>query len=130
MVQCLSLLIQTCETHSIKGGPKKRHVSNFDMQFFREPIVLGGCPFQDLEYSLVLKVLKSLLGPTVHEKIAYQNLKHDGFFGTTLYAHASVQVFLVPDTMGKIIRYFCSFVHLTIYISYMILHWAKNNYHN
>ena len=26
----------------------------------------------------------SLLGPSVHEKIAYQNLKHDGFF-TTLY---------------------------------------------
>ena len=60
----------------------------------------------------------SLLGQLVHEKIAYQNLKHDGFFGTTLYAHASVQVFLVPDTMGKIIRYFCSFVHLTIYLFY------------
>ena len=37
-----------------KGWPKKSHVSKFDMQFSREPLVPGGCPSHDLEYSLVL----------------------------------------------------------------------------
>ena len=31
----------------------------------------------------------SLLGPTVHEKIAYQNLKRDGFFGPPFTSNAT-----------------------------------------
>ena len=38
------------QEHAKGWSKKKCPVSNFDMQFSREPLVPGGCPFQDLEY--------------------------------------------------------------------------------
>ena len=56
----------------LKGEPKKPHFSKFDVHFSREPLV-PSTPSPEKD---------SLLEPTVHEKIAYQILKNEGFFGS------------------------------------------------
>ena len=70
-------------TNQIKGGPKK--MSRF--KFWYAIFSWTHCP-RRLSFSGLGVLIStqspekdSLLGPTVHEKIAYQNLKRDIFFG-------------------------------------------------
>ena len=57
---------------------QKPALSKFDVQFSREPLVQGGL---GVLISTPSPEKESLLGPTVREKIAYQILKEDCFFG-------------------------------------------------
>ena len=58
-------------TTLLKGPAKKCHLSNFDIQFSLLTVGPMSTPSPEKD---------SLLGPTVHEQLAHQILKKEGFF--------------------------------------------------